>query len=173
MTTATIALIVSCLSLVISGIALGWNIYKDVYLRARVRTLFRLMVLMAGNHREWRYCFSATNLGPGKVNLQALALVKWSIWRKLTRHLEHAVMLHDFKHPLGGKLPYDLDVGQGTQLTFNPDECKFLSENYTHIGLTDSFGRIHWCRRQDMKDAVKAYREKQWLNKNKSTERPV
>ena len=161
--TSIVALVISCLSFVVSGISLGWNIYKEVYLRARVRTSFKLMIVMSESYRIWRFCFSATNLGPGKVKMETPTAVKWSIWRKLRRNLEHIVIIYDYKHPLGGTLPRALDVGESMQLTFKPEDCTFLAEDYTHIGITDSFGRTHWCNRKDMEDAVKDYREKRWV----------
>jgi len=166
MTASTIAILVSCLSLLISGISLGWNIYKDVYLRARVRTSFALMIIQHPTSLKslWRFSFFATNLGPGKVRLEVLILLEWSIWKKITRSCRYESLRLDFKHPLGGTLPRDLDVGEQMALTFDPDDCKFLSEKHTHtdIGIRDSFGRFHWCNKKDMVEAKKDFREKKW-----------
>ena len=164
MTASSFAILISCLSLVISVIALGWNIYKDVYLRARVRTSFKLMVLQHATFQKplWRFCFSAMNLGPGKVRLETLALQESSIWKKITRRTQRSVLIHEFDHPLGGTLPCDLDVGAGMNFTFDPARCDFLNDNDTHIGIRDSFGRIHWCGKHEMVAAKKDFREKRW-----------
>ena len=165
MDASTIAIFVSCLSLSVSGISLGWNIYRDVYLKARLRLVFGLYTIHhdAFPNPLWRYSLSATNLGPGKVKLQTLALREYSIWKRITRRVKHAIVIHDSKHPFGGRLPCDLEVGERMDLTFAPEDCKWLGEGFTQIGINDSFGRTHWCNKEDMLDAKKAFLEKKWI----------
>ena len=161
----TVAIVVSFLSFGVSAFALGWNIYRDVYLKARLRMSFRLVTIHHDTLSKpmWRYSLSATNLGPGKVKLQTVALREYSIWKRITRKVKHAIVIHDFKHPFGGTLPCELEMGQGTDLTFAPDDCKWLGEEFTQIGINDSFGRTHWCNKKDILDAKKAFLEKKWM----------
>jgi hypothetical protein len=161
---STIAIIVSFLSLGVSAFALGWNIYRDVYLKARLRLSFRLMTVHHPTFPQpiWRYILSTTNLGPGKVKLQTLALRNYSLWKRITRKVQHAVVIHDFKNPLGGQLPCDVDVGHGMDFSFPPDKCTWLGEDYTQIGIADSFGRMHWCNKEDITEAKKKFHEKAW-----------
>ena len=86
-------------------------------------------------------------------------LRKVNLWRRITRNTEFAVLMHDYEHPLGGELPYDLEVGQGMDLTF-PIENEFIEEGFTHIGIADTFGRTTWCRRREMKEAKEAHMKK-------------
>ena len=159
-----IAILISCISLAAAFFSLGWTVYRDVYLKARLRINFMLGIL----HHEtfskpvWRYSIGVSNLGPGKINLQSIFVQDYSLWKKITRGIRYAHIMYDFKSPLSGRLPYILDVGQRLDLSFDPEDCKFLDEGYSHIGLTDSFGRLHWCRKRDYIEAVKAYREKTW-----------
>ena len=70
----TVAIIVNFLSFGVSLFALGWNIYRDVYLKSRVRIGFGLYTIHHDTFPkpQWRYSLSATNLGPGKVRLTTL-----------------------------------------------------------------------------------------------------
>jgi hypothetical protein len=162
----TVAIIVSFLSFGVSAFALGWNVYRDVYLKARLRLVFGLYTIHHDMFPKpiWRYSLSATNLGPGKIKLQTLALREYSIWKRITRRVKHAIVIHDSKHPFGGQLPCDLDVGEKMDLTFAPDDRKWLAEGegFTQIGICDSFGRTHWCNKWQMADAKKKFREKAW-----------
>jgi hypothetical protein len=166
---ATVAIIVSVLSACVSAFALGWNIYRDVYLKGRLRLVFGLYLIHHDSLPEpiWRYSFSATNLGPGKVKLTTLALRDYSIWKRITRSVTHAIVIHDSKHPFGGPLPCDLDVGEKMDLTFAPDDCTWLGEGFTQIGINDSFGRTHWCNEKYMLDAKKTFLEKKWIKQDK------
>ncbi|HEU0050308.1 MAG TPA: hypothetical protein VFQ43_22160 [Nitrososphaera sp.] len=91
------------------------------------------------------------------MKLDSLFLRKFSIGKKITRRIEHAYLMHDFKHPFGGHLPAELETGQRIDLSFAPDQCKFLDDNFTHIGISDSFGRLHWCKKRDMLETRKAF----------------
>jgi hypothetical protein len=79
---------------------------------------------------------------------------------------QHAIVIHDFKHPLGGRLPCDLDVGEKMDLTFAPDDCTWLGQDFTQIGINDSFGRTHSCNKEYMADAKKKFQEKAWANES-------
>ena len=151
------ALVISLIALFLSGANLGWNIFKEIGLRARLRIRFGLKSI---HHETFethlsRFVFSVTNLGPGKVKIQMLQLRDARLWRRLLRRCRYAALIHDYKHPLGGRLPYDLEVGEGMDLTF-PIENSFVAEGYTHIGISDSFGRVHWCKRSEMREAHRA-----------------
>jgi hypothetical protein len=137
-----VAIIVSFLSFGVSAFALGWNIYRDVYLKSRLHVVFGLYTI---HHDifpkpQWRYSLSATNLGPGKVKLTTIALREYSLWKRIRRTVSHAVVVHDSKHPFGGRLLCDLEVGEVMQFTLAPEDCKWLGEGYTQIGICDSFG---------------------------------
>jgi hypothetical protein len=154
-----LAVLVSFISLAVAATSLGWNIYRDMFLRGRLRVRFGLRHI---HHPTFpkplrRFVFSVTNLGPGKVKIQMLQLRKVSLWKRIRRKCEFATLFHDYEHPLGGQLPYDLEPGQGMNLTFPVSQDSFAGEGYTHIGISDSFGRIHWCSRREMYAAQEAF----------------
>ncbi len=151
-----IALCISLLSLFVSGANLGWNIYRELSLRARLRIKFQLSSIHHPTFPEphGRFTFSVTNFGPGKIKITMLHLRDVRLWRRLLRRCRYAALMHDYEHPLGGKLPQDLEVGQGADITF-PRDVEFMRNGFTHIGIADSFGRLHWCKLSDMKQALK------------------
>jgi len=150
-----IALITSVIALIISGANFGWNIYKEIGLRARLKIRFSLSSIHHPTFEKplARLTFSVTNLGPGKVHLQMLQLRDAGLWRRLLRNRRFASLIHDYAHPLGGRIPSALDMGEKMDLTF-PIDASFISEGFSQIGISDSFGRIHWCKRNDMRQAI-------------------
>ena len=63
------------------------------------------------------------------------------------------MLMHDYEHPFGGRIPSVLDVGEKIDLTF-PLHATFIYSDFTQIGISDSFGRVHWCKRSDMQQAI-------------------
>ncbi len=62
-----------------------------------------------------------------------------------------AVLLYDLTNPLSDKIPKKLEVGERATFHFKlEDEC-FLSKSFTQIGIGDSFGRITWSSKEDIK----------------------
>ncbi|MGH9932598.1 MAG: hypothetical protein ACREA9_25625 [Pyrinomonadaceae bacterium] len=157
-----VALAASCLSLVIAAISLGWNIFRDIVLKGRLKVYFgpRVLITHGSDHRPEYLFLSATNHGPGSLKLQSVVLLQTSWWRHLFRRKKHAFLVHDFTNPLSGKLPTKLEVGESIDLLFPYDKDAFLSGDWTRVGITDSFGRTHWATDASVNDACKRWREK-------------
>lgn len=156
------AVAISTLSFLVAAISLGWNIYRDVVLKARLRMRFgpRIIITVGSDERPEYLLLGATNHGPGSVKIQMVVLMRASWWRHIFRRTGHAVLIHDYTNPLSGKLPSKLEVGEGIDLLFSYDANCFLSGKWTHIGVTDSFGRTHWAPTQSVRDARAKFREK-------------
>jgi len=77
MTTGDIALLISILSVVIAGIALGWNIYRDLQ-RPTLRINFSVNEIIGteGVVSHDNLIISGTNMGPGKIILNGIFLTK-------------------------------------------------------------------------------------------------
>jgi len=147
-TLAQAAIAISVLSLLVSGTSLGWTIYRDIALKGRLKVYFgiRLLVTPGENAKPPEFLmFSSTNHGPGSVKVEMLVLKRSSLWRRLLRKTEHAVLMHDYTNPLSGALPSTIAVGDTLQLMMTYDKECFLGQEWTHVGIADSFGRTHWA----------------------------
>ena len=152
----------SVLSLIVAFTSLGWNIYRDLMLKARLRVHFgiRLLITPGLDERPEYVMLMATNHGPGALNVSTVVLLQSSWWRVLIRKKRHAFLMTDYMNPLSGRLPKTLGVGERIDLLFPYDKQSFLSEQWTHIGLTDSFGRTHWAPSSSVAEAREAYSAK-------------
>src|SRR6266498_3592678 len=159
----TVAIIVSFLSFGVSAFALGWNVYRDVYLKAKLQLSFGLLIVQPDStfpKPMWRYALFATNLGPGKIKLTQVYRRRrdysiWKrIWQRITRRVRYGLVIHD-------RLPCALDMGETMDFSFAPEDCKWLARG-DQIGIADSFGRIHWCNKKYMTKATREFEEKAW-----------
>jgi len=103
-----IALCVSALALIASFVSLGWNIYRDVLLKPRVKVTFGLNTILAEreNHRlvqvgEPILRLQATNHGPGEVvcNAAVCKLKSFAFLRRLFGQDAYGFINPDFNHP--------------------------------------------------------------------------
>jgi hypothetical protein len=143
-----IAIIVSIASAIVASISLGWNIYRDIILKARLKVSIAVVnVLKHGEDISPPYLnLTVTNFGPGVVTVSTVQLRAWSLWRRLTRRTKFAIVMHDYTNPLSAKLPTKLEVGDKLDLLFPYDEDCFLKDkDFTHVGVYDFFGRVHWA----------------------------
>ena len=120
---------VSVLSLSVASLALGWNVYRDVVLRARVRVKFAVVSMVTpgiGTHGHYLN-ITVTNHGPGQVKIDGISGRTSPLWRTLLRRPQHFIILPDHTNPLSGRLPTRLDVGETLNLLLPHDEL--LSES--------------------------------------------
>jgi hypothetical protein len=152
---AEIAIIISIFSALISGLSLGWNIYRDVILKAKVRVHFGICkVALQGITPSPTYIsIAATNHGPGPVKLHMVNMKDTSLLKKIFRNEKFAVVLHDWQNPLSGQLPHKLEVGEDFRLLFPYDTDCMLKNGWSHIGISDSFDRVHWASSRNVKAA--------------------
>ncbi|MBE4377156.1 hypothetical protein HJ031_22980 [Vibrio parahaemolyticus] len=61
---------------------------------------------------------------------------------------------------MSGQLPNKLEVGDTLDLLLPYDENCFLKEPFTHVGISDTYGRINWAKSKQVKIA-----RQQWLDK--------
>ncbi len=161
MTTAETALSISIFSVAIAALSLGWNIYRDVILKAKIKIGFGVRtIIQHGNPERPEYVnITATNHGPGAVNLSMVQMKNSSWWRLLLRKEQHAVVIHDYTNPLSGQLPHKLEVGEKFDLLFPYDSECMLKSGWSHIGISDYFGRTHWAKSKQVKEALNQWKE--------------
>lgn len=68
------------------------------------------------------------------------------------------VIIHDWLNPLGDNLPKKLEVGDQLDLPLPWNAESGLADNPSQLGMIDSFGRIHWAPRWQLKRAVEEWR---------------
>jgi hypothetical protein len=160
MTTAEIAIIISIISATIAGFSLGWNIYRDVVLKAKIKIDFGIKVIIQhGNPSKPEFVnIAATNHGPGSVKLSMVQMKDSSLWRWLFRKEKYAVVMHDYENPLSGQLPCKLEVGETLDLLFHYNVNCMLKNGWSHIGVSDSYGRIHWAKSKQVKKAISQWK---------------
>lgn len=157
-----IAVGVSLVALGISALALGWNIYRDVILRARVRVRVAVVSLITPGSSvapEGRFIrLAVTNHGPGPVEVTSIGGKAAPFWRLVFRRVDHFVLMPDHSNPLSTRLPSRLDVGQTANFYFPHRENSVLGTDATHVGVYDSFGRSHYSRGVELETAKKIFR---------------
>ena len=154
------ALGISFFSLLVAGLSLGWNIYRDVVLKPRLRVRFQVSTLVHPAMESRTYLdVSATNHGPGRVTCNMIHVKTASLWRTLTRRIKHGVIVGDWTNPMSAKLPKVLEVGDRATFLIPYDKDCFLSGETTHIGVLDSFGRTHWAGRRNVEEARAVYQK--------------
>jgi hypothetical protein len=158
METADLAILISSCSAVVAAISLGWNVYRDVVLKPKVVVKFYVGdVFVDGYDNLPTYLIlEATNHGPGNINLSMIRMKNSSIWKTLTKSIVNGVTFPDI-NPLGDQLPAKLEVGDKIQMLFEYNEACLLKSKMNHIGIGDSFGRVHWAPKKDMAIAQQRY----------------
>lgn len=160
-TTAT-TLLISTLSLGVAGTALGWNIYRDVLMKPRVKADVCVGSVIGGvGPRVEHVVVSATNHGPGRVRLEMINL-QWGRFfnRPPGNRSRFAVVFYDHTNPLSGELPAVLEPGDSLSLLLPYTEECFLAEAPARVGIRDSYGRGHWAPQKRVRSACKAWRRR-------------
>ena len=159
---AALALFISVLSFGTAALSLGWNIYRDIVLKPRVRVTAIIGSIMTAGVKEvgsTNIGISAVNHGPGTTTLSLITLKKTSLFKWLARKQEFATTFYDYKNPASGKLPCKLGVGEKIVLFFPYNATCFLKENMSHIGISDTFGHTHWMKTSQVKNMNARWRK--------------
>lgn len=155
-----IPIIISILSLSVAAFSLGWNVYRDVILKPKLKVTFMLAsIVTVGIGSEDRIMLSAVNMGPGALTLQMIHTKTSSWWRILLRMVRHGVVTYNSRAD-GSPLPVKLDVGDTADFPFDYG-APFITDKFTSIGIRDSFGRMHWAGRNEVKKAKRLYKTEQ------------
>lgn len=159
MTNAEIAILISGISTCIALFALGWNVYRDVILKPKVRVRLRISEILTpediSEERDTRVDISATNYGPGTVILETLQGKRKRLFRKTKSYL----LFHDYTDPMTNQFPCELGVGKRGTFLFPFHKGSFLSKDFNRLGIADSFSRIHWVPKKDIKRTKATYKE--------------
>lgn len=156
--TTELPLLISFGALVISVFSLGWNVYRDVIRKPKLRVSFGIKrIATDGKLSEELISLSGTNCGPGEVGCTGVVIAKDSISRRLKRQWTRGFVVPDFSHPMCHKLPRRIDMAEEVHLVFPLSTECVLSYRPSRIGISDSFGRTHWASKADTREAVAAF----------------
>jgi hypothetical protein len=157
---ADVAIFISALSFGVACSALGWNIFRELWLRPRLRVTLDIATISSEIMApERKMVISGTNFGPGKIRVSIIH-IRWkkaSLFARFRRNVRQAVLIHDYKNPLSGQLPCTLDIGERVDLVFPFVRDSLLSQQPTRVGLRDYFGRDHWVPRKTLRAAQADY----------------
>ena len=161
MSTAEIAIAISVLSAVAAALSLGWNIYRDIVLKPKVKVDFAVALGCRFYERtpsEKVGTFlriAVTNFGPGAVKVSTIHVRDTSFWKKLRGKTRRRFAIAQRKDGMGDELPKKLEVGEDISLLLPYSKNSFIGEGWTHIGVNDTFGRMHWAKKRDIDTAHK------------------
>jgi hypothetical protein len=160
MSAGEVALLISFGSMVVAATSLGWNVYRDVVRKPKLRISMMVGQIAHSTFREnlRRVVVTITNFGPGKTQAHMLQLRKSSWWRRMLRKESFAILIPS-DDPLSGRLPAPLEMGEKVALIFPFTPDLFLLKDFTQIGISDSFGKVYWCQRRDYRRAQQSYEE--------------
>jgi len=141
--------VISVIALVISGISIFWNIYRDIILKAKLRVRTQISEIFGqGVTKNTSIDVTGVNHGPGPIICEAVYM-KNSPWRRLKGE-KYAFIMNN-------TLPKKLDVGESVTVLFPYDKKAFLSLKPCCIGIKDSFGRLHWATKKSLKQAIEQF----------------
>jgi hypothetical protein len=178
MDTATWAILVSFVSLLVATASFVWSVWATfIHPKAKVSVtagfcfvdpVTRTIVSTTGYHDppemaskdNWEkpaVYFEATNHGPGKVTLRVAVGTKNWIARANKSKLGTIYPYYDYPFDLSTKgivakeLPRTIDVGEDVRVYCPPTVDWFTKDKLKRFGFVDSFGRVHLCSRRNGK----------------------
>jgi hypothetical protein len=166
-----LAVVLSFFAVLISAFSLGWNVYRDVILKPRLKVRFSWSRLLStvGPRGSPFLQLSIVNHGPGDA-ICGMPVIRNKHWvRRILGESATATLVHDFTNPICAKPPFKLAVAEEAQVTFPITNKTFLDEPIFGIGIKDSFGRVHWAPRKDIRKARKDLQEFRRLENQKET----
>ncbi|MEN6575464.1 MAG: hypothetical protein ABFD90_03910 [Phycisphaerales bacterium] len=159
MTQATIAIILSSVSIVIAFTSLFWNIYRDVLLRPRSEVVCGVSYIRHGDKERGPFIdLRLTNKGPGTIIVTNIIVHNGGFLRRLLRIQKKATVMYDYTNELNPKMPTQVAQYQSITQYLDFDKDCFLKGGATRFGFIDTLNRYHWARRRYLRKLLLAYR---------------
>jgi hypothetical protein len=152
------SLYISLAALVVSVFSLGWNFYRDVILKPRLRVTVAITNIITGAEAEGPFInVSGVNHGPGSIICNGVLGKKASWFPFHRKGPKYFYVMEGYDNLLSDRFPKKLEIGDSVNQFFPYNEESFLSINPSHIGLRDTFGRIHWASKKSLEEAKKQF----------------
>lgn len=160
MNTENLSLLISVFAVAVAALALGWNIYRDVILKAKVKVSLDIVDLLHPNFPDVpKYIrISVANFGPGRIRIMSINGMNAPWWKRILATKEYFFVMPD-SGPLSAKLPAWIEQGDKIDLLLPHEEESFLKTDMTHVGVIDFYGRSHWAPSQDIVEARRIWKE--------------
>lgn len=163
MTTADWAFVISLSSMAIAIATFVWSVWSHfIFPKPRVETRISVMRSFQAEEGWGAPCvtLNATNHGPAEVTLHlafARSAKRWFQKRREAMLNPYNAYPYDLDSagPFSGGLPKKLAVGEQFSAYFPLVKEWFEQENFVDFGFTDTFGRVHWCPRKQVKSVRK------------------
>jgi len=151
------ALYISLAALLVSVFSLGWNFYRDVILKPRLKVTIKISKIFQPGGKDFGDYIdvSAVNLGPGAIVCNGVLGQEKRSFRHLLKKPKYLYAKSDT--PLTTPLPKKLEIGDSITQLFNHKPDAFLSLDPARVGIRDTFGRMHWASRKSLKSAKKDF----------------
>jgi len=152
------ALYISLAALIVSVFSLGWNFYRDVILKPRLKVTVAITSIASRAGTEGPFInVSGVNHGPGSIICNGVLgrKVSWLPFRK--KKPKYFYVMEGYDNPLSDRFPKKLEVGDSVKQFFPFNQESFLSVDPSHVGLRDTFGRMHWATRRSLREAKKEF----------------
>lgn len=144
--------ILNITSLGIALFALGWNVYKDIIQKPRIKISFGVYDTVSVPNIELQktmILFNGVNLGPSDIVIKNIML------KYKKREKPYAIVLPNMEWK---KLPQKVSVGDEIQVVTDYFIDCFLATDFFKAGLIDSYGRYHWVSPKNVQEAKERYK---------------
>jgi hypothetical protein len=127
---------ISTFALGLSFVSLGWNIYRDIVLKPRLRVSFRCLaqhIMPDGTVTAPFLQLAVVNLGAGDARVVAAKARTRPFFLSWFRKESLSTAIHDFNDPFCAKLPATLAVGEKDRDYLpNRQELALRYESFAH-----------------------------------------
>jgi hypothetical protein len=155
--------VASVIAILISSLTLGWTIYRDAIRKPKFRVdVAKKTIVQRGRRPAGPFlAVEALNLGPipNRVGMPMMRK-SWLKRKLLDRQNGLAFVYPDFAHQAATAAGTRLEVGDRACFVFPYDAgSEGLREDFVQFGVSDGFGRVHWCSRKQFRSVKQRYRQ--------------
>lgn len=132
------------ITLCISCFALGWNVYRDVFNKPKIKIRIDENSLGAGTDNLQ---INITNEGPGSIEIRRLAVRRGGKFKQLLKQTQKNCIDERADNSGFDRLPIQLGEYEDCDLLVDPIRYeKYLLGDHIYIGIIDSLKRTHWAK---------------------------
>jgi len=152
-----LAIVISAVSASIAFFALGWNIYRDVIAKPRLKAYVGVYEIrdQGGKIVHTAIMIRGTNWGPGEMVVEKTITCK----KRLLRKRSYGVVIPGVPGKQTDVLPTRLKVSDSVQQFFpyTKDSAEIMATSL--IGFCDSYGRYHWATTESFRQLKAQWRK--------------